>query len=646
MTERRVAAVAGCVLVIGAAVGGYYLYGQWNPRVPARAPQPQGKLAGAAAALRATPENARRALWVLSVGVSRYNEPGIALQFADADARAFAAEIEAQRGRPLYRKVETLVLTNEQVTRESIINGIKSFLGKAGSDDVAAIFMAGHGVQEPVTGSYYFLPHSATSENLDTEGLRMSDFDEMMKRLQHNVHRVVVLLDTCHAGALQLSSLRASRTGEDLAAGIDAAEGLYILAAAKEGEESKEFPDLGHGAFTYALLEGLRGEADTNREGLIYVTDLFRYVAHRVPPLTNGSQHPYQKNEGTDLILAIPATGTQEPEATVAAAPETTPAPMSDAIEVLDFQNARVSNHDDDWIGKTVSNALFTALSDIPELKGNVYWSQFSAPSAQANVYEARWAARQRGRSKIIAGSFVVDGAKVRIDANIIETEHGASLGSIKKEGEREGVLNLVDQLALEMARRLQVEVSQSEQKALQPGNRAKPERAKQLLEGEGVIAEPAPPRLTPNPHARGTAFEPQSRSPSLGNQFSLLGLFGVRATYGAEPPAETKAEVENSLQEYKSALEHKDVNGLALLYVSFSDRQRQSVSEYFENVDDLKVEISDVSVELRGADVSVSYTRHDRFIDKETGKPARLDVRLTKVLIREGGKWKIAGGA
>ena len=66
----------------------------------------------------------------------------------------------------------------------------------------------------------------------------------------------------------------------------------------------------------------------------------------------------------------------------------------------------------------------------------------------------------------------------------------------------------------------------------------------------------------------------------------------------------------------------------------------------YLDNAADLKIEIANVSVEPRGKDVAVSYARRDQFVDKESGKPARLEVRLTKILVYEGGKWKIAGGA
>jgi len=52
------------------------------------------------------------------------------------------------------------------------------------------------------------------------------------------------------------------------------------------------------------------------------------------------------------------------------------------------------------------------------------------------------------------------------------------------------------------------------------------------------------------------------------------------------------------------------------------------------------------VQVELRGNTVAVSFTRRDQFVDRESGKPTRLEVRLTKIFSRDNGKWRIAGGA
>ena len=130
----------------------------------------------------------------------------------------------------------------------------------------------------------------------------MSDFDEMLRVVRRNVHAVVVMLDTCHAGALGIPSSRVV-SADEMARQMTAGEGFFLLAATKPGEESKEQSALGHGAFTYAVLEGLRGSADADADGGLMVSELFGYVARRVPVLSQGRQHPYNKMEGTDFPL-------------------------------------------------------------------------------------------------------------------------------------------------------------------------------------------------------------------------------------------------------------------------------------------------------------------------------------------------------
>ena len=88
-------------------------------------------------------------------------------------------------------------------------------------------------------------------------------------------------------------------------------EGTFILAASKPGEESEESHRFrlkgeaqGHGAFTYALLEGLQdNKADMDKDNSISVSELSSYVAKRVPRITNGKQHPYFRLSGTDMPI-------------------------------------------------------------------------------------------------------------------------------------------------------------------------------------------------------------------------------------------------------------------------------------------------------------------------------------------------------
>jgi uncharacterized caspase-like protein len=71
-------------------------------------------------------------------------------------------------------------------------------------------------------------------------------------------------------------------------------------------EVSGEDDELRHGVFTSFLLEGLRGKADTDKDGMITVDEVYRYVSREVPRANGQEQHPVKKGivEG-QLILGI-----------------------------------------------------------------------------------------------------------------------------------------------------------------------------------------------------------------------------------------------------------------------------------------------------------------------------------------------------
>ena len=121
----------------------------------------------------------------------------------------------------------------------------------------------------------------------------------------------------------------------------------------------------------------------------------------------------------------------------------------------------------------------------------------------------------------------------------------------------------------------------------------------------------------------------------------TLLSRIGYGHAQLLDPPAP----VGQVLEEYRVALENKDLDQLAGLYVTFSDRQRQALREYMENAAGLTVELADVTVAPLGDAVAVTYTRRDHFIDRESGKPQRLEIRLTKILVPDNGGWKITDG-
>ncbi len=250
-------------------------------------------------------------LWGLSIGVSKYGSTAVDLKYAHLDAQSLSRFLKDQEGN-LFKEVHFKTLVNQEVTRDVVLKTISSHLGKASENDVAFIFIAGHGIKHSQTGSYYFMPYDADFNTALSKGLRMSDFNEAINILSKNVRKVIVAMDTCHAGAIGGSGERAMGGGEDLTRVLEAASGRFILAASKGGEaslENEKFKlhegDSGHGAFTYALIKGMSGESDYDGDLCITLQELSHYVAKQVPRLTDGCQHPYFRSEGTDMPFIL-----------------------------------------------------------------------------------------------------------------------------------------------------------------------------------------------------------------------------------------------------------------------------------------------------------------------------------------------------
>lgn len=588
-----------------------------------------------------SPEGGGKAqLWVLSIGVSHYAQPELGLRFASGDARAVASALEKQGGGPLYQAVHTRVLVDEQVTRESILEGMMRFLGQARPNDIAVLFLAGHGVQDRSTGSYYFLPAPATTTNYVSAGLRMTDLDETLRLVRRSARGVIVMLDTCHAGSARFASPQLQPL-DDPAARLNTGEGFFLLAASKPGEESEERPDLGHGAFTYGILQGLAGAADADGNGDITVTELFGYVTRTVSALTNERQHPYYKVEGTDFSFVTVRTGsnaisispaTQQPRSSLA--PGRREEAVGNSVAVMTFQNLR-SDPQHEWVGVALRTAFNTELSKVKALQ--VYAPELIDRAIAQRGGDLLGVARQLGIDRLITGSFSIVGNEIRIDAHIVYSRTGLQEGSDSVQGALDDFFTLQKHLVYSLLRRMHV-AAPSE--AGSPGEKSNLDALRLLLESEGEI-EPQP-ESAPAPSATPTRprTRRQTRSSWLEPWWNVSFVSAAWAEEG--PPAQ--APVLALLERYRQALVEKNIEAFAQLYVDFPPQRRATLARYLENAVGLQVDIEDVRIEPQGTDLVVSFLRRDRFVDRESGKPVSLEVRLTRRLTHTTRGWLIAG--
>ncbi len=214
-------------------------------------------------------------LYILAVGVSQYQDEGLRLGFAAKDALDFGKVWHQQQG-VMYAGVEARILTDGQATKGNILDGLEWLQRQVTQKDVAILFFAVHGINDP-NGMFYFLPVDAHIEKLKRTGISQADITSTVATL---AGKVLVFMDACHSGNLMGKLKR--RAALDVTFVINelasTENGAIVFSSATGRQYSLENPDWRNGAFTLALLEGIRGKADFRGSGRITVNMLDLYV--------------------------------------------------------------------------------------------------------------------------------------------------------------------------------------------------------------------------------------------------------------------------------------------------------------------------------------------------------------------------------
>lgn len=247
-----------------------------------------------------TPSN----LYMVSIGVSDYENPQYNLNFAEADAVAMAETFEKQEGK-MFNKVTSIMLVNENATREKILNVFQKLEKYTSADDMVIIFIASHGMN--VDNQFYIVPYDGKVENPRYSCIDWRDFSDMVGNMSA---KVVLFIDTCYSGQLGNNVGQKAQSNTEAIRTLSGKEyGVVIMSAATGYEYSLEHPDWGHGAFTLSILEGINeGKADVKGDGTIYLRELDYYLSERVQELTGGRQHPTTQKPSSISRLSIAKT--------------------------------------------------------------------------------------------------------------------------------------------------------------------------------------------------------------------------------------------------------------------------------------------------------------------------------------------------
>lgn len=257
-------------------------------------------------------EKQRGEIWAAVIGINHYQNPQIpALKYARNDAKAFANYLRTNMGLEQQHLFE---MYDSQATYRKLrsLLGTKISRQADSPEDTVFIYFAGHGAPEkdPMNRDgdgieKYILTYDTDPNDLYGTALPMDEIAKIFNRIQ--AERVVFIADSCYSGESGGRTILAAGRRANLSEGflerLAQGKGRIILTSSRANETSQESDKLGHGYFTYSLLEGLRGEADVSSDGLIDVDEIYLYLNRRVPEMTNGAQHPVKKGEAEGLVI-------------------------------------------------------------------------------------------------------------------------------------------------------------------------------------------------------------------------------------------------------------------------------------------------------------------------------------------------------
>jgi hypothetical protein len=225
--------------------------------------------------------------WALIVGIENYEDPNIAdLNYSVDDAKLlYEVLVDPDRGG--FDPGRVRLLTDDaqdpslRPTRRNILRALRNWLRGAKPEDTVLFYFSGHGIAD-AKGRNYLVAIDSTLDLLEDTAVSMRRVNELLSdRKVIRARKIIAILDTCHSGA-RVGSKAVGELGQVLDPLFTKAEGRITLASCGIDEQSFEDPQKGHGVFTYYLVEGLKGEADVDLDGVISATEVSNYVFNAV----------------------------------------------------------------------------------------------------------------------------------------------------------------------------------------------------------------------------------------------------------------------------------------------------------------------------------------------------------------------------
>jgi peptidoglycan/xylan/chitin deacetylase (PgdA/CDA1 family)/uncharacterized caspase-like protein len=217
--------------------------------------------------------------WAVIIGINDYqNWPK--LRYCVNDANSVEQTLTNQYG---FKKSNIIKLLNKDATRERIVWALGDQLAdpnRVKKDDRVFVFFAGHGATRKLPSGKelgYLVPVDAEAEASQAKSISMAQLQEFCELIP--AKHLYFVVDSCYSGLALTRSGGASAKRGNYLEEITKRMARQILTAGGADQQVADNGPGGHSIFTWTLLQGLQGLADTDSNGAITASELGAYIS-------------------------------------------------------------------------------------------------------------------------------------------------------------------------------------------------------------------------------------------------------------------------------------------------------------------------------------------------------------------------------
>lgn len=221
----------------------------------------------------------------LLVGVSDYPGYSNDLRYCDDDAEDMDELLRRNR----WKNEDITLLTDSDATKNAIMNGLTNLASEEDESDTTLFMFSGHGTRG------LFREAICPYDNYIYD-------DELRDKINEFDGKVIIIIDTCYSGGMDAQgNLSAELNESEMSEFIynfaynlsntilDNKDNRIILTACSKNQGSYEIGSLGHGLFSYYVLDGLGWNGDSypadeygNKDGIVTAKETFNYARPKV----------------------------------------------------------------------------------------------------------------------------------------------------------------------------------------------------------------------------------------------------------------------------------------------------------------------------------------------------------------------------